>query len=79
MSHTITLYRQAALHAQAHNWPQATASLHCAYRDAPPDHLTDEDCQHLWPYLDDLAVVGQQLPCLRGTIRLLTRLRDLAS
>lgn len=73
MTSTLTLYRNAVLCAQQQNWDLAVAVLDAAYKARPPAELSVEECQTLWPHSDELAVVGQQLPCLTPTLQLFSR------
>ncbi|MXV20001.1 hypothetical protein [Deinococcus xianganensis] len=73
MTSTMTLYRNAVLCAQQENWEFAAAALDAAYRNLPPAALSVEECRTLKLHSDELAVVGQQLPCLAPTLQLFSR------
>lgn len=73
MSAALTFYREAVLCAQQQAWDQATVHLTSAFDVAPPSQLSAEDCQALACYSDDLAYIGQGLPCLTPTLQLFAR------
>lgn len=77
MTQNLTMYTEAALCARRNAWELAATSLHSAYQAVPPLALSDEECAHLQPYSDDLAIVGQRLPSLTPTLQLFVRFRAL--
>ncbi|UBV44562.1 hypothetical protein LAJ19_17455 (plasmid) [Deinococcus taeanensis] len=79
MSPVLTLYRNAVLCAQQQDWDLATAALDAAYNAAPPAELSLEDCRTLKRHSDDLALVGQHLPCLTPTIQLFSRFLSISA
>lgn len=79
MNSPLTLYQNAVLRAQQQDWDLATAALDAAYRAAPPLELSLDDCQTLRRHRDELAVVGQQLPCLTPTLQLFSRFLSLSA
>ncbi len=74
MSTSLHHYHQAAQSAQVSDWPEATNALHLAFHLTPPKYLTDDACQTLRLYLDDIVLVGQRLSTLTPTLDLLKRM-----